>query len=374
MQAIAITNPGIEQVCEKEIKELISPKKTSIKDSVVFFEPKKLIDLCILCYKAQSVTKILLLKAHISFKKIEDIYKEVKKTDFSEFLKDATFKVKCMHIGDHNFVSQEIEEGCGDQIEGKVNLNDPDVIIYVYIYSNECYIGIDFAGFDLSKRQYRIFNYRESLKAIVGYALLRMADYKNKDLLLDPFSGSGTIPIEAALFATGFSVNYFNKDKFSFLKFACFKGIDFDDIFEKIDKKSDKKEKLKIYGYDAMLGYVKASQKNAKIAGINKMINVTRADIEWLDTKIDKNTVDKIVTHPVQITERNKKNAEKILKELFHQAEFVLKKNGTMLLASESESTKELLKKHGSDYGFKLKKELRIMQGKKEMDVLLFER
>ena len=42
MEAIAITHPGLESVAEKEIKELINPKSTSIEDSVVIFEPKEL--------------------------------------------------------------------------------------------------------------------------------------------------------------------------------------------------------------------------------------------------------------------------------------------------------------------------------------------
>ena len=374
MEAIAITHPGLESVAEKEIKELLNPKSTSIEDSVVIFEPKELLDLCTLCYKAQSVIKILLLKEKLSFRKQEDIFKAAKKTDFSDFIKKKTFKVQCTRIGEHDFTSNEIEQGVGKNIEGEVDLEDPDTTIFTYIYKDRCYIGIDFSGFDLSKRQYRIFHYKDALKATVAYALLRTADYIPKDFLLDPFCSTGTIPIEAALYACDFPVNYFTKDNLSFRRFSCFKDTDFDRFFGKIDKNMNLEKKTSIYGYDALLGYVKAAQKNAKIAGINKKISVTRADIEWLDTKIGKAKVDKIVSYPPQATERNRKNIEKIYKELFHQADFVLKKKGIIVLVSESGLAKEIVQRYAKEYKFAIKKETSIMQGKKELIILLMSR
>ncbi|MBD3313237.1 hypothetical protein GF345_02245 [Candidatus Woesearchaeota archaeon] len=370
-QAIAITNPGIEPVCEKEIDELVSPKKKDIKDSVVLFEPKDLIDLCTLCYRAQSVERILLLKKHIQFSSENQIFNAVKDIDFSDFLNESTFRVVCLRTGDHGFTSHEIEDGCGHNIDGKVDLNDPDVIIYIYIRGNDCYIGIDFAGFDLSKRQHRIFNYRDTLKATVAYAMVRLGDYTQDKFLLDPFAGSGTILIEAALFASGFAVNHFNKEKFSFINFECFSKTDFKKFFEDIDSKADLKAVKSIRGLDPMLGHVKAIQKNAKIAGINKAINASRADIEWLDTKIHEGECEVMSTKPPQATERNIKAIDKIYKELFHQTEFIMKKKGLMVLAAESQSTEDILKKHSSEYKFRIKEIHKVTQGKKRMAIMV---
>jgi 23S rRNA G2445 N2-methylase RlmL len=375
MQAIAITIPGLEFVAEKEINELIKPKITGTEESVVFFRPKDMLDLCVLCYKAQSLERVMLLKDMITFDDKQQIFDAVKKMDFSDFIKNGLkFKVKCDHIGEHDFNSNEIEENVGANIKGDVNLDNPDVIVYVYINKNRCYIGVDFSGFDLSKRQYRIFNLKESLRANVAYSLLRIADYIKKDFLLDPFCGSGVIPIEAALFGSNYPVNYFTKNNLIFLKFDCFRKTDFDKFFEKIDKKIEKKNTLKITGYESMFGYVNASQKNAKIAGINKSINISRVDIDWLDTKIDKAKVDKIVTCPPQPTERNSKQIEKLYKELFYQADFVLKKKGRIILVSESEQGKKMIEKYAKEFKFKIGKEIKIMQGKKPLSILIINR
>lgn len=372
MQSIAVTHPGLELVAEKEIKELIKPKKTSTENSVVLFEPKNLIDLCALCYRAQSIIKVILLKKSFSFRKIEDITDAAKTIDFSDFItKNTTFMVKCARVGEHDFSSNEVEAGIGGSISGKVNLEVPDIIVYTYIHKNRCYIGIDFSGFNLSKRQYRIFTHKDSMKATMAYCLLRIADYKVDEFLLDPFCGSGTIPIEAALYACSFPINYYSKENFAFRKFECFRKTDFDAFFRKIDSKIKLEAKTSIKGYDAMLGYVKAGQKNAKIAGINKKISLTRADIDWVDTKIDRNKADKIVSNMPEIGEKNRKLAEKLYKEFFYQAEFVLKKKGVIVIAA---NCPELAEKYSKEYKFRIDRRMKAMQGKKELNIFIIKK
>ena len=61
METLAITIKGIEDIASLEIKELIKAKIIEEKPSVVIFKPNKLIDLCMLCYKAQSISRVLYL-------------------------------------------------------------------------------------------------------------------------------------------------------------------------------------------------------------------------------------------------------------------------------------------------------------------------
>ena len=218
----------------------------------------------------------------------------------------------------------------------------------------------------LIKRSYKIFNHPSALRGTIGYALVRIAGYKEKEKMLDPFSGSGVIPIEAGLYVSGFPVNYFNKDKFSFLRFL---KIDFDKFFEKIDK-DIKSKKYKIFGYDKQLMYVTSSKKNAKIGGVNKFVNFSRVEIEWLDTKVDKESVDRIVTQPLQLGKHvNVKDIEKLYNEFFHQAEFVLNKKGKIVLISRQS---EMLKKYAEKYKFKLKEERDVWSGKQVLRVMAF--
>lgn len=380
MHAIAITNKGIEDIAKKEIKELIKVD-SKIEDSVVIFKPKKILDLCLLCYKAQSITKLMLLLKEIKFKKKEDIFSAIKNIDLKAFLdKNTTFEVRCKRIGKHDFSSQEIEEVVGEKIiedlkkkykfTPKVNLENPDLIIFVYIHKNKAYLGIDLSGIDLSKRQYRIFAHPDALKGTISYAMLRLADYKKTDFLLDTFCNDGTIPIEAALFATNFSVNFYQKDKFSFLKLKPFQKTDFDKFFEAIDKKANLKEKTKITGYDAQLRDIKASQKNAKIAGVNKNINFSKVDVEWLDTKFKKGEVDKIATNLPSLGHLRESDVEKIFNEFFYQSDFILKNKGKICLALKTLKYFDLLKEKAEKHKFKIVKDMGVMQGEQAIKLI----
>ncbi len=373
MEGLAILNKGTEDVSKIEIEELIG-SEGKIEDSALIFPIKDMKDLCTLCYKAQSVKNILLLLARFSFKSVGEIVKKAKSLDYSGFIGEETkVRVTCKRRGEHSFESKEVEEEVGGVLDFKVSLEQPEVVIYIFINQDRCYIGIDFAGHqvDLSKREYRVFTHSEVIKSNVAYSLLRIADYTRKDVLLDPFCGPSIIPIEAALYATGFPVNYHSRTKFSFINFKVFKGFDFDKFFEKIDKKIDLDAKAEIYAYDEKNNHIVSAKKNAKVAGINKAIRFSRTEVEWLDTKFDKQYIDKIVTRFFFSKKIDLKDSEKLLREFFYQAEFVLKKKGTICILTNNP---ESLKAIAVEKGFDLTGERSIAQGKIDFNVLLLKR
>jgi len=356
MKFLAITHKGLEDISSLEIKELIG-KKADAEDGCVLFDCFEE-EAALICYKAQSVRKVMQLIDSFKVSSLKNIKDSVKKniSEFKKFITDdRTFAVRCIKLENEELLTDDICTETADSLalKSKVNLNNPDVTVLVYIYGKNCYIGIDFGTEDLGKRDYRVFVHQEALKATIAYSLLRIAEYENKDTILDPFCGSGTILIEAALFSTNFSQNYYSKDKFAFLK-----------LYPTIDlNKFDKKTKLKgkLLGYDKELRHVVAAKKNAKIAGIEDEIEFSRCEIEWLDTKVKEKEIDKIVTNPPNLTKRiNDKVVEKIYDKLFFQAEFILKKEGTVTLITK---TSDLIKKAAEKYKFKIAHEREIKIG-----------
>lgn len=369
MKALIITYEGLEDACSAEVKEILK-SKTSKKDSVVITEAGSQQDICLLTYKLQSAIKVLQLLDDFNFKTLKELETKFKSLDLSKLLKkDISFVVRCMRSGKHDFHTSDVEKAIGTSVfekyGNKVDLENPDLTIYLYVKENTCYAGIDFAGIDLSKREYKVFSHPSALKGPVAFLLLKLAGYSKDKLFLDPFCGSGTIPIEAALYASGISPNFYNKDNLAFTKI-----LDFD--FDSCDKSSDKKQKLKINAFDHNLQSVSASKKNAKIAGIDKLINFSRVDVEWIDTKLDKESVDVVVTNPpIKSKINSSAMVEKIYKELFYQLDFVLKKDGVVVFISRKT---ELLKKESEKKGFKLDEERTVKIGKEHFNVLLFKR
>ena len=316
MKGLAITNIGIEDAACSEINALISSSAEKRKGCVVF-DVEKHEDLFRLCYKAQSVRKILLLLSSFKIKSMWDIEKEIKKLDISEWINEKTTFVVRSIASNSSIRSQELEPEVGgfiiDKSKAKVELDSPDATFFVFIEQNECYLGIDFSGDDLGKRDYRVFTGSDILKPNVAFSILKIAEYSVKDVLLDPFCASGTIPIEAALLATQFPVRHFNRDSFLFLNMKNFEKFDFEKFFEKEDKNADLKQKASITAADSSFQAISAAKKNAKIAGVMKTISFSRKEPKWLDSKFSYGTVDKIVSF-IQHKKRMlyHKNAEKL--------------------------------------------------------------
>jgi len=358
MQGIAICMRGLETVLTAEIKELIKCSAKADKTVALFNTKQK--DLAKLCYRSQSAVKVLEFlfqcKASNEYEKtIQSIEKGIAKIELS-LLKDKSFKVVCKRIGKHDYhgtdISPKVGEFIIDKTNASVSLENPQVVVYVYIYENKCYVGYDYSGFDLSKRDYKVFTHPTGLNSTVAYGIYRMCKSK---IVIDPFCGSGVIPIEAALYLAGKSPHFFRKDKFLLHKTMKIDLADF-------DKQKPKTGRIK--AADHLLHYVKAAKNNAKLAGIE--LEATRMDIEWLDTKLDKHSFD-IVTHPPTVSrQQDDRTIKKLYKEFFYQADYVVK--DWIVILTEDDSIIKFAE------NFKVVEKGIVMQGGKEFKVFRIKR
>ncbi|HJX05927.1 MAG TPA: THUMP domain-containing protein [Candidatus Nanoarchaeia archaeon] len=383
IRACAITDKGIEKITVLELDEIIKAKGVA-EESVVLFECKDYDELFTFCYKAQSIERVLLLLDSFAFKNQEEMLlkasESLKKIELDKwFDKDKSFRVVCERRGEHAFGSQTIEEELGELIIKDVkrssgflpdvSMEAPDTIIYTFINNDKAYLGIDLAGRDLSKRKYRIFSAPGIINANLAYAIIRLSEYSPKEKMIDLFCKSGVVCIEAALYASRKSANYYSKD-FAFKKLKPFNKKDWERLFKAIDEKA-KLKGLSISGFDPMLRNVEASKKNAKLAGVDKIIGFSRMDVEWLDTKLEKNSVDCVISR-ISCPSKHVKESDirKSYKELFYQAEFVVKKGGRLALLCENPS----LLKEITLPAFKITKEDKLWAGKQKYELVMMKK
>ena len=370
MKGVAICLRGLENVCANEVKEIIKCK-SKVNDTALVFDIKSQNDLAKFTYLSQSAVKVLYLLDEIKVDNdlnitLKELEKNIKKIDFGDWLKDRTFKVNCKRIGNQIYSTQDLAAMTGEYIidntKAKVSMTDPDIVIYMYIYNDKCYLGIDFSGFDLSKRDFKVFTHPTSLNSTLAYSLIRFGGYK-KGTILDPFCGAGSIPLEAALYKNQKSPHFYKKDKFIFHHF-----LDID--LEKFDDETKKeKKKIEVIGSDHLLKFVKSSKNNAKLAGIEKKINITRMDLEWLDTKLEEKSIDLIVTNPPSESRmHDSKKIEKIFKEFYYQAKYIMKKTGKIVFCVQKDKIAKLVLEN-----FKITDDFSVWQGKMEMKVLVLE-
>jgi len=371
MEGLIITHKGLEEVSKLEVKELIKAK-ANIHNTCVSFSIKKVEQLAKLSYLSRASKRVLLYLGSFEVSSLEKTAQNIKKVlektsfkskEFKNIIKNS-HKCECERFGEHEFNSMDVEEEAGKSLKKiiglKTDYKNPFFILYIYIYNNKGFLGIDFCNKDLSKRHYKIYNFGGEIKGTLAYGLLRLCDFQKNKILVDPFCGTGTIPIEAFLFQEDISPHFFDKE-FIFTNY-----LDFD--FESLDKKT--KEAKNIYGIDSKQRHISTTKKNAKIAGAK--FQVSRIDMEWLDTRFDKESISFIVGKPIIPSKHvDEKTAEKIYKDLFYNAKFVLKNGGKIGLIAQKTG---LIIKTSESYNFKLVKNQPVKSGHAEYKILVFEK
>ena len=295
---IATTLIGLENILKQE-----SNGKVICEGRISFNNNKKL---------RSALLSYDLIK-YFKFKDEKDIYKEISKLKFKI---NGSFRVDCNRQGEHKFSSQDIREGIGEIIYNKgnkVDLSNPKTKFYVDIINNNCFLGKN--PINLSKREYRVRSSKDSLNAALAFSLLKISSYNKNKILLDCFCGDGIILIEAGLIGG-----------------------------------------KKLYGLSQD---IKNASINSKVAKVK--LNLNDKNLDWLDTLFKKNSVDLIITKPIVVSKTKSINfVDKITKEFFHQSNYILKKNGKIVLLSQKT---DLIEKYAKEYKFKIKHELDIKVG-----------
>lgn len=386
---------GMENVSCSEIKRLIIPKSVEIQSSCIMFKTNDLLNLPKLCYLSQSANRVMLVLDKFNASDIDEYSNKlndlIKKSGLNNWISnDMIFGTECLRENNDSFSSIEIEQETTKailadlkehQISAKPAFKNPSIVFMTYINNDKCIVGIDFAGFDLSRRSYKIFPNKNSLKGPLGFALINLIDYKISDFLLNVGCADGVVAIEAAMFATGFPVRYYSKDDFHFTKFRIFEGTDFPKFFAGLNSKMDSKIEsdddsakisLNIRAIDHLMGNVVASKKNAKIAGIIKNIDFSRISTDWLDVKMKEGNIDKIIALLPQPSKNvSEAIVEKQYKEFFYQAEYILKDNGRILFLIKNDKAMRILKEKAEEYKFKITEEHKLWQGSQEITAVI---
>jgi putative N6-adenine-specific DNA methylase len=142
---------------------------------------------------------------------------------------------------------------------------DPPQLILVRIVDNLCTISIDSSGSLLHKRGYRLAAAKAPLRETFASAMLLASGWDIRSPLLDPFCGSGTIPIEAALLARNIPPGFTRR--FAFMDWPHFDSTSWDQLMSDA-RKAMKSDIPTIIASDRDEGAIRASKANALRAGV----------------------------------------------------------------------------------------------------------
>lgn len=144
--------------------------------------------------------------------------------------------------------------------------------IRVFFMKDVVTIGIDTSGVSLHKRGYRQMKVKAPITETLAAALIMLTPWKKERILVDPFCGSGTFPIEAAMMAANMAPGM-NR---SFLAEEWDNLIPKKAWYDALDEANDLVDvnvSVDIQGYDIDAEAVKAARQNAKDAGVDHLIH-----------------------------------------------------------------------------------------------------
>lgn len=274
---------------------------------------------------------------------------------------DGTFRVECETVagGPGDVTSKDIASELGAQIARPVDLKKPQHLVFCQS-GPLAIVGVDVAG-DLSKRYYRAFTGRHSMKGTFAASMLFHFAIEG-DSLLDPFGGTGEIAIEHALFQSGTSPMRFLKHQRIAPELEALRKEAFVD--------SEHAPAHQTWCFDPQLGALRSCKKNAKLAGVDKHIIFSKLDPEWMDLKFEEKSVSAVATIPTPVTARSPESDH--LRELCYQAAFVLKRKGQLVVACLTPETAEAMATHAKTYKLKLRDQHVIHSGMLAVQVVSY--
>ena len=142
-------------------------------------------------------------------------------------------------------------------------------------------IGIDTSGVSLHKRGYRQMTAKAPITETLAAALIMLTPWKKDRILVDPFCGSGTFPIEAAMMAAniapGMNREFLSQKWDNLIPRKCW--------YESLDEAADLMDtsvEADIQGYDLDGEVIKYARENARLAEVDHMIHFQQRDVKDL--------------------------------------------------------------------------------------------
>ncbi|MRG88291.1 THUMP domain-containing class I SAM-dependent RNA methyltransferase [Salinibacillus xinjiangensis] len=167
---------------------------------------------------------------------------------------------------------------------GRLPENGPFYRVEVALLKDRATISMDTSGTGLHKRGYRIKQNEAPLKETLAAALIQLTNWRPNDPFIDPFTGSGTIPIEAALIGQNIAPG-FNRE-FAAEEWPIVPQKIWDEALTEAEDEANYDQPLDISGFDIDHRMIEFAQANAQEAGLVDLIHWKQMQAKDLNPKV----------------------------------------------------------------------------------------
>lgn len=291
VELIAPCHFGLEAVLKKEILDL-GYEISQVEDGRVTFYG----DMEAICYGnvfLRTAERILLKVGKVHAETFDELFERTKELPWEDYIpKNGKFWVtKATSIKSKLFSPSDIQsimkKAIVERLKSYYDVSwfteeGPQYPIRVFFMKDEAEIGIDTSGVSLHKRGYRLMTAKAPITETLAAALIMLTPWKKDRSLVDPFCGSGTFPIEAAMMAAnmapGMNRSFLAENWENLIPKKCW--------YDAMDEAADLVRtdiSVDIQGYDADGEVIKAARENAKTAGVDHLIHFQRRPVAELN-------------------------------------------------------------------------------------------
>ena len=252
------------------------------------------------CLTSRIASRLLIgLAQDEEIESADELYEASMFIPWEEYAKpDQTINVtisamRCKWLNNTNFGAVRLKDAIVDRIRQhnddlrpSVDFKNPDVTFHLHIDDDKVKWYVDFSGRSMHRRGYRSEDIKAMMKENLAAAVLMRSDwYKSLQdgtptALVDPFCGSGTILIEAALMAAKLDPGLLHYQNFAFFNLPIHDETLFEEILEESYKKAEQDEKVipQFIGWDIDSRAIESALINAKMAKVDHLINISQRD------------------------------------------------------------------------------------------------
>ncbi len=281
---------GLEAVLKREITDL-GYDVSRVEDGRVYFigDAEAIVRANIFLRTAE---RVLINVGSFHAETFEDLFQGTKAIAWEEFVpangrfyvtKAASVKSKLFSPSD---IQSIMKKAMVERLKSVYNINwfeeDGDNFpVRVFIHKDEVTVGLDTTGDSLHKRGYRKLTAKAPIAENLAAALIMLTPWKKDRILVDPFCGSGTFPIEAAMMAANIAPGM--KRTFTAMDWKhIIEPSEWKYAVEEAEDLIDLNIETDIQGYDIDDEMVKIARANAKLAGVDGLIHFQRKEVAEL--------------------------------------------------------------------------------------------
>ncbi|MCI7737800.1 MAG: class I SAM-dependent RNA methyltransferase [Lachnospiraceae bacterium] len=289
-ELIAPCHFGLEAVLKREILDL-GYEISKVEDGKVTFlgDARAIADANIFL---RTTERILLKVGEVRATTFEELFEKTKELPWEAFIpKDGKFWVtKANSIKSKLFSPSDIQsimkKAMVERLKKVYGLSwfpetGASYPVRVSFMKDVATIGIDTSGVSLHKRGYRQMTAKAPITETLAAALIMLTPWKKDRILVDPFCGSGTFPIEAAMMAAniapGMNREFLSQKWDNLIPRKCW--------YESLDEAADLMDtsvEADIQGYDLDGEVIKYARENARLAEVDHMIHFQQRDVKDL--------------------------------------------------------------------------------------------